>query len=150
MRPIITTPKKFFELPDLYAGWPFKRTLNPAFDDVAAVSADWIDDFNAFSYKRRIAFRKANFGLIASLAYPRASPAHLRTGCDLMNAFFVFDDISDDQCSADVRKEGEVIMDALRYVFDLLLIDCFLTAIDRNPNKRRPEGETVLGEIHRR
>jgi hypothetical protein len=114
MRPPITVPKKFIQLPDLAEGWPFPRVINPHFHDVAAVSADWIDDFNAFSLKRRIAFRKANFGLIASLAYPHASAAHLRTGCDLMNAFFVFDDISDDQCEADVRQEAEIIMDALR------------------------------------
>jgi Delta6-protoilludene synthase len=106
--------KKYFQLPDLTEGWPFIRTINPHFHEVAPSSADWIDNFNAFSKKRRIAFRKANFGLISSLAYPHASPAHLRTGCDLMNAFFVFDDISDDQCAADVRKEAMVIMDALR------------------------------------
>jgi len=132
MRPQITTPKVYFQLPDLLEDWPYKRIINQHFHDVAAVSADWIDDFNAFSFKRRVAFRKANFGLIASLAYPHASSAHLRTGCDLMNTFFAFDDISDDQCAADVRKEVEIIMDALR-----------------NPNKPRPEGESVLGEIHR-
>ena len=114
MRPIVTTPKKYFQLPDLTEDWPFPRIINPHFKDVAPVSADWIDDFNAFSFKRRVAFRKANFGLIASLAYPHASTEHLRAGCDLMNAFFVFDDISDDQCAADVRKEAETIMDALR------------------------------------
>ena len=114
MRPPISTPKKYIQLPDLYEGWPLKRTLNPAFYDVAPVSADWIDDFKAFSPKRRTIFRKANFGLLASLAYPHASPAHLRTGCDLLNVLWSFDDISDDQCSADVRKEGANIMDALR------------------------------------
>jgi hypothetical protein len=31
-----------------------------------------------------------------------------------MNTFFVFDDISDDQCAADVREEAKIIMDALR------------------------------------
>jgi Delta6-protoilludene synthase len=114
MRPPVYAPRKYFRLPDLSKGWPFPRTINPHHDQVAPVSSDWIDDFHAFTHKRRIAFKKANFGLLASLAYPHASPTHLRSACDLMNANFVLDDISDVQCAADVRKDAAIIMDAMR------------------------------------
>ncbi|KZT36292.1 hypothetical protein SISSUDRAFT_74111 [Sistotremastrum suecicum HHB10207 ss-3] len=78
------------------------------------------------------AFEKCKFGLIASLAYPNASKEIVRTGCDLMNAFFVFDDISDGQSSDDVRREADVILDSLR-----------------NPYDSRPQGESILGDIFR-
>jgi len=133
MRPTtITPPKTTFMLPDLLANWPFKRTINQAFSTVAPISAEWIEDFKAFDAKTQRSFNKCNFGLIASLAYPRASPEHLRAGCDLMNTFFVFDDISDCQTACEVRKVADIIMDAIR-----------------NPDKPRPDGEPLLGEIHR-
>jgi hypothetical protein len=104
-----------FQLPDLFKDWPLPRTINPHHEEIASISADWIDSYKAFSPRRRIAFRKAAFGLLASLACPLANREHLRAGCDLMNVVFVFDDISDEQCESDVRKESDLIMDALRY-----------------------------------
>lgn len=73
-----------------------------------------------------------NQGLIASLAYPLASKEHLRTGCDLMNFFFVFDEYTDLEDEHQVRVLSDIVMDALR-----------------NPGVPRPEGECIIGEIAR-
>ena len=57
---------------------------------------------------------------------------HLRTGCDLMNLFFIVDDTTDASSAEDVRIQADIIMDALR-----------------NPHKPRPDGEWVGGELAR-
>ena len=49
-----------------------------------------------------------------------------------MNVFFVFDEFSDVEDEATVRTLADIIMDALR-----------------NPNKARPSGESIVGEITR-
>jgi hypothetical protein len=49
-----------------------------------------------------------------------------------MNFFFVFDEYSDVADEHAVRALGDIIMDALR-----------------NPDKNRPQGECVIGEIAR-
>ncbi len=56
----------------------------------------------------------------------------LRSACDLMNLFFIFDEHSD-KCEADeVWKQVDIIMDALHH-----------------PDKPRPEGEWIGGEVAR-
>lgn len=55
-----------------------------------------------------------------------------RTGCDLMNMFFVYDEYSDVAHEDDVQVMANIIMDALR-----------------NPHKPRPKGEWVGGEVTR-
>lgn len=57
---------------------------------------------------------------------------HLRTGCDLMNLFFVIDEYTDVQDESDAAMIASVTMDALR-----------------NPCKPRPHGESIVGEIAR-
>lgn len=58
--------------------------------------------------------------------------ARLRTGCDLMNMFFVFDEYSDVAPEDEVQVMADIIMDALR-----------------NPYQPRPKGEWVGGEVTR-
>ena len=58
--------------------------------------------------------------------------ARARTGCDLMNLFFIIDEHSDVEGEHVVREMAEVVMDALR-----------------NPHKPRPENEWVGGEASR-
>ena len=88
--------------------------------------------------------------LLASLAYPLADRGthgdkgflssilshtrieRLRTGCDMMHVFFVFDEHSDVAPPGEVRKQADIIMDALRH-----------------PDKARPEFEWIGGEITR-
>ena len=55
-----------------------------------------------------------------------------RVGCDLMNLFFVYDEHSDAMDADSVRVWAGIIMDALR-----------------NPDKPRPKGEPIVGEITR-
>ena len=57
---------------------------------------------------------------------------HYRIGCDLMNLYFVWDDHTDPLTAEEVRA----------------IADCSLDAI-HNPDKERPEGESVIGEITR-
>lgn len=55
---------------------------------------------------------------------------HLRTGCDLMNLFFVVDEYTDVEPEPVVREMVDVVIDALN-----------------NPHKPRPEGEILLGRV---
>lgn len=57
---------------------------------------------------------------------------HLRIGCDLMNLLFVIDEYTDVEQESAVQEIVDVAIDAIR-----------------NPNKPRPAGEVVLGEIAR-
>ena len=58
--------------------------------------------------------------------------ARLRTGCDLINVLFVFDEYSDVAHEDEVQIMANIGMDALR-----------------NPHKPRPRGEWVGGEVTR-
>ncbi len=59
-------------------------------------------------------------------------PDQLRSACDLMNLFFIFDEHSDKSEPEEVWDQVDIIMDALR-----------------NPDTPRPEGEWIGGEIAR-
>ncbi|TBU29047.1 terpenoid synthase [Dichomitus squalens] len=121
-----------FRLPDTLAAWPWTRRINPHYAEVKEGSAAWLESFHAFGPKAQRAFNLCDFNLLASLAYPIASKEQLRTGCDLMNVFFVFDEYSDVTDEKTVQGLADIIMDALR-----------------NPFAPRPAGENVLGEITR-
>lgn len=57
---------------------------------------------------------------------------HLRIGCDLMNAFFLFDEYTDCRDPDEVQAVVDIVKDALR-----------------DPYKRRPVGENIIGEVWR-
>jgi hypothetical protein len=57
---------------------------------------------------------------------------HMRSGCDLMHLFFMFDEYSDQSTPDEVWRQAEIQMDAFCY-----------------PDKPRPRGEWVGGEIAR-
>ncbi|THU84488.1 terpenoid synthase [Dendrothele bispora CBS 962.96] len=121
-----------FYIPDTLANWPWPRHLNPAYKEQKALSSAWLRSFNAFDEKSQKAFDLCDFNLLASLAFPLADPSRLRSGCDLMNCFFIFDEYSDVADPDVVRKQADIIMDAIR-----------------NPHKPRPKGEFIGGEAHR-
>ncbi|KAF8484312.1 terpenoid synthase [Gautieria morchelliformis] len=104
-------------LPDTMANWPWPRAINPNYEEVKAQSNAWFQSFNAFSPRSQRAFDKCDF-------------EHLRTGCDLMNLFFVIDEYTDVEPASVVRGMAEIVIDALN-----------------NPHKSRPEGEIVLGVV---
>ncbi|KAI0284091.1 terpenoid synthase [Russula brevipes] len=99
-----------YYIPDILENWKWPRVINPHFQEVKAASAAWARSFGAFSPKAQDAYDH----LLASLAYPLHNKAHLRTGCDLMNMFFVFDEYSDVAQEDEVQVMSDIIMDALR------------------------------------
>ncbi|KAF9067337.1 terpenoid synthase [Rhodocollybia butyracea] len=121
-----------FYLPDTLAKWPWPLHLNPAYEEQKALSSAWLRSFNAFDPSSQKAFDLCDFNLLASYTYPLADAAHLRSGCDVMNCFFLFDEYSDVAEPDVVRKQADIIMDALH-----------------NPHIPRPKGEFIGGEIFR-
>ncbi|KAF9067678.1 terpenoid synthase [Rhodocollybia butyracea] len=121
-----------FYIPDTLAKWPWPLHINPAYEKQKALSSAWLRGFNAFDQSSQKAFDLCDFNLLASYTYPLADPPHLRSGCDLMNSFFVFDEYSDVAEPDVVRKQADIVMDAIRH-----------------PHIPRPKGEYIGGEIHR-
>ncbi|KAL1938253.1 hypothetical protein VTO73DRAFT_11897 [Trametes versicolor] len=119
-------------LPDTLSQWPYPRRINPAYEEVSAESAAWLRSFHAFSNEAQVAFDKCKFGLLASLTYPNVDKDHLRAACDLMNVFFVFDEQTDIADTARTRELADIVIDAVRH-----------------PDRPRPEGEPIVGEITR-
>ena len=60
------------------------------------------------------------------------SEDNLRSGCDLMHAFFVIDAYTDKMDTSNARDVCNAAIDAISY-----------------PEKLRPEGENIVGEICR-
>ncbi|EJD00099.1 terpenoid synthase [Fomitiporia mediterranea MF3/22] len=119
-------------LPELLANWPWPREINPHYEEVKKEADAWFRSFNAFSTRSQLAFDKCDFALLASLAYPRVSKEHLRTGCDLMILLFAIDEYTDMEHEIAVREIIDIVIDAIN-----------------NPHKARPADELVLGEIAR-
>ncbi|PPQ98466.1 hypothetical protein CVT26_013867 [Gymnopilus dilepis] len=124
--------QKMLYLPETMADWPWPRAINPYYKEVSAQSDAWFHSFKAFSARSQKAFDKCDFGRLASLAYPLVTKEQLRTGCDLMNLFFVVDEYTDVEEAPVVREMVDIVIDALN-----------------NPEKPRPEGEILLGEVAR-
>ncbi|EIM79126.1 terpenoid synthase [Stereum hirsutum FP-91666 SS1] len=108
-----------YTIPDTLANWPWKRKINQHYEEVKMESASWARSFHAFSPQAQDAFDRCDF-------------KRLRTGCDLMNLFFVIDEHSDLSSVADAETQAQIIMNALM-----------------NPEKPRPHGEWVGGEVAR-
>ncbi|EPQ53470.1 terpenoid synthase [Gloeophyllum trabeum ATCC 11539] len=121
-----------FRLPNGLADWPWSRRLNPHYEIVKAESDAWIESFNALNDRARRAFKKCDFSLLACLAYPTADRQHARTVCDLMNLFFLFDELSDIETEQEVRKQADDILDALLH-----------------PHRATSTRQSVLGEAAR-
>ncbi|KAH7928993.1 terpenoid synthase [Leucogyrophana mollusca] len=108
-----------FFIPETLSQWPWPRRLNSRYKEVGASSRAWVNSFNALDVKAQRAFDLCDFN-------------QLRACCDMMNLFFVFDDLSDCEAGPVVRQQASIIMDALM-----------------NPASPRPQGECVVGEITR-
>ena len=83
--------EQFIYLPKTMEDWPWKRAINPFYEEVKAQSNDWLYTFNPFNERSQLAFDKCDFGkymnqpflivtcadfylaLLASLSYPNAS-----------------------------------------------------------------------------
>ncbi|KAG7441663.1 terpenoid synthase [Guyanagaster necrorhizus] len=106
-----------FRIPDTLTYWPWPRRINPHHEEVKAASDAWFRSFKAF-------------GQEAQRAYERCDSKHLRTGCDMMNLLFTFDEYTDNKPPEIVRQYADIVMDAMRH-----------------PYKPRPTDEMVLGVV---
>ncbi|KAI0292657.1 isoprenoid synthase domain-containing protein [Multifurca ochricompacta] len=129
-----------FYIPDVLENWKWPRRINPHYLEVKAETAAWMKSFGAFSPKVQAARDLCDFctshyilfRLVSSLAYPFYDKARLRTACDLMAVFLLFDEYSDVANEDEVQEMVNITMDALR-----------------NPHTPRPEGEWIVGEVTR-
>ncbi|KAI0371440.1 terpenoid synthase [Pilatotrama ljubarskyi] len=124
--------QRVLHLPDFMANWPWPRRLHPLYEEVSAESNAWLKSFAPFTPESQHAFEKCDFGLLAALGYPDASREALRTGTDLMNLFFAIDEYTDVEAAPAAREMADIVIDAVHH-----------------PQKPRPSGEIVLGEIVR-
>lgn len=107
-------PPTTVTLPNLAAGWPIERRINPHFESVAADSLKWLESYNAFRPKAQASFNRCKFALLAALSYPLVDAEHLRLACDLMNWFFVFDEYTDVTNGDATREISDITIGALR------------------------------------
>ncbi|KAH8981004.1 terpenoid synthase [Lactarius akahatsu] len=124
-------PERYY-IPKTLENWKWPRHINPYHNEVQAAAVAWIRSFGAFSPKAQEAYDRCDFILFASLAYPLHDKARLRTGCDLVNLIFVYDEFSETGNEGEVQAMANAMMDALN-----------------KPHTPRPEGEWVGGEITR-
>ncbi|KIK60267.1 hypothetical protein GYMLUDRAFT_74039 [Collybiopsis luxurians FD-317 M1] len=125
------SPPTHFVLPNLLANWPFVCKPNPH-QEIVAESAAWVESYHPFDSRAQAAFNRCKFGIFASLAYPCAEEEHFRVVCDLMNFFFVFDELSDQASGEVVAQQAADIMNALR-----------------NPDQAPTKGDSILGAMTR-
>ncbi|KAK0629554.1 isoprenoid synthase domain-containing protein [Bombardia bombarda] len=119
-------------IPDIESSWLWPRAINPHLADVDQECNEWAASFGAFSPAAQRAVDKCKFNLLAGMSYPWMSKEQLKSGCDLMNLFFIFDEHSDKSSPEEVWDQGRILMDAFR-----------------NPDLPRPEGEWIGGEVAR-
>ncbi|KAH9847297.1 terpenoid synthase [Lenzites betulinus] len=120
------------QIPDTLARWPWPRRENPWHAEAAAESNEWLHSFAVFAPAVQAVFDRCKFTLLGALAYPDATKDELRSVCDLMNLFFVIDEQTDDLDGDHTAEVVAIVLDAMR-----------------NPDKERPAGEPIVGEIAR-
>ncbi|KAI5995364.1 terpenoid synthase [Pisolithus marmoratus] len=108
-----------FYLPNTMANWPWPRRINPFFEEVKAEADEWFRSFGALSPKSLKAFEKCDF-------------ENLRIACELMIVYFIVDEYTDVEDADRAAEIVDIIIDTLK-----------------NPQRPRPEGEVILGEVIR-
>jgi Delta6-protoilludene synthase len=56
------TPQKMLYLPETMKNWPWKRAINPHYEEVTAESNTWFKSFKPFNEKSQHAFDKCDIG----------------------------------------------------------------------------------------
>ncbi|KAI0060237.1 terpenoid synthase [Artomyces pyxidatus] len=121
-----------FRLPDVLAGWPWPRVINPYYDEVRIECDRWVHSLHALGPESQEAFHRWDLCRLAALSYPRLDKERFRTACDLIVLLYFFDEYTDRYCADQVRQHADIVMDALAH-----------------PHKPRPDGECFLGEVAR-
>ncbi|KAG6899722.1 hypothetical protein C0993_007529 [Termitomyces sp. T159_Od127] len=119
-------------LPDTLSDWPWKRKINPHYLQVKAEASAWIQSLLIKTPGSQQTFDLGEFELLASLVYPLESKDILRSGCDLMYLFGLYDEYTDAATPREAQQLATMVMDAMRH-----------------PEKARPSGECVIGEVAR-
>ncbi|KAI1325215.1 isoprenoid synthase domain-containing protein [Xylariaceae sp. FL0255] len=120
-------------LPELESLWKWPRLVNPHLHEVGDESLNWAGSLGAFDPEtHKLVHDKGKLNLLAAMCYPRMTKEQIRSGCDIMHLFFMFDEHSDKSGPAETWDQVSIQMDALL-----------------NPHKPRPQGEWVGGEFTR-
>ncbi|RWA13735.1 hypothetical protein EKO27_g1374 [Xylaria grammica] len=120
-------------LPELEGAWKWPRLVSPHLDEVGEESLNWASSFGAFDPEmQRLVHDKGKLNLLAGMCYARLTKEQVRSGCDLMHLFFMFDEHSDRAGPAEAWDQARIQLDAMY-----------------NPNKPRPQGEWIGGEFTR-
>ncbi|KAM5538094.1 hypothetical protein V8D89_008291 [Ganoderma adspersum] len=125
---------QYLYLPDTMKSWPWPRRINPHHEAATAACTAWFKGFKPFSPKSLQAYDRADCGLLSALTSSSvsASTEHLRIAIDMMTVMFVVEASTDVESEAEACQTVEIAIDALRH-----------------PDKPRPEGEFILGEVTR-
>ena len=121
---------QLIHIPNFLANWPFLSTQNsdPQATSVTEASNDWIAGFLS-TEKKRQQFEAIRVDILATMAYPKLNPEHLRTACDAMAVLFLTDDLTDLQSAEEVDEIKRVVMDSFRCVMRVLVYVCHLALI---------------------
>lgn len=103
-----------YTIPDLLENWPFRTQVNPYATHLNAESLAWVESYKVFDRARQDTFNSWNFGAFSALAYPHLNPAQYRAAVDLLNLYFVYDELSDVADAEMARVQSDSIMNALR------------------------------------
>ncbi|KAG6374646.1 terpenoid synthase [Boletus reticuloceps] len=123
------TPTRIF-IPNVFARWPWPRRIHPNYAVVKEEADTWMTSFEAFSPKAQDAYNRCDFSKSPRMfSFPYSEQ---RAACDLTHVLYMFDEYSDRLTPSEVRKQKNVVMDALR-----------------NPHTPRPKGEWIGGEATR-
>ncbi|KAH7915515.1 terpenoid synthase [Hygrophoropsis aurantiaca] len=128
----IETSQVTFHVPDIQASWPWPRTLHPDWEEAWAASRGWFLSFNVFGAKERQVYEACHIGLLSGLTFALADKEIVRSGCDLLSIFLIFDETTDHLDEDGVRQFAKLYLSAMKH-----------------PEMPRPHGETIVGEIVR-
>ncbi|KAH9847304.1 terpenoid synthase [Lenzites betulinus] len=119
-------------LPDTLARWPWQRRISPWHEQGAAESNAWLHSFSVFAPPLQAVFDRCKCDMLAGLVYGANTKEEVRSGCDIMNLFFVIDDQTDEMDAAHTQELVDIVLDAMQ-----------------NPEEPRPQGEAEVGEMAR-
>lgn len=103
-----------YSFPDFMEGWPFPTRPSCASDKSNAESKAWVESYKPFSEKAQRAFNKCDFGSFAARAFANLPDNVYRGAVDLINYYFVFDELTDEMDAKNVRILIDGIMGILR------------------------------------
>ncbi|KAL7791176.1 isoprenoid synthase domain-containing protein [Trichoderma afarasin] len=107
-------------LPPLEAGWRWPRLVSSYLEEVEEECLKWSASFTAFDQETQC------------LIHEKGKLKQIRSGCELMHLFFMFDEYSDKASPEEVLYQAQVMIDTLK-----------------SPETPRPKGEWIGGEIIR-